>query len=223
MLATAVARCYNAFMLHGEQAKSAGTFARVVGWLRRRWEVGLAALKRLSGVPWVASFRTRRGERVRVRHIRPDDTTLLVDLFDHLSPRSRYLRFFTPLTNISRERVQQEAQQLAAINPERQGALVGIVRGPHGPAIIGVARWSQQPTQPNVAEVAIVVRDDYQGQGVGRHLFALLGEVARARGITTMTATTVAENHVVLRALHRSGLPFRTSTHRGETTIEIML
>lgn len=217
------ASMYNACMVHSEQARATGALGRAAGWLRRRWGTGLAALKRICGVPWLATFRTRRGQRVWVRHIRPDDATLLVDLFDHLSPKSRYLRFFTPLTNISRERVEQEARQLVTIDPERQGALVGIVGQGQAAAIIGVVRWSQHPTKPRTAEVAIVVRDDYQGQGVGQRLFALLGEAARARGIATLTATTVAENHVVLRALHRSGLPFRSSTHRGETTLEIAL
>jgi len=172
---------------------------------------------------WQTSFGSRRGHSIRARHLRPDDAELLVDLFEHLSPRTRYLRFFAPLTNISREEVSAHAQRFATLDPRREDALVALIDTPEGQRAIGVARFAQRPGQPQIAEAAIVMRDDYQGEGIGRQLFLLLLDFARERGVTTITAATVAENRVVIEGLRRSGFPHHTETHRGETTIELYI
>jgi GNAT superfamily N-acetyltransferase len=197
--------------------------ARASGALRRLLARQSVQNEGPEGAEWSARFVSRKGREVRARHLRAEDAGLLVDLFDQLSPRTRYLRFFAPLTNISREEVAAAAAHFASVDHSREDALIGLIDTPEGERAVGVARFAQRPGEPSVAEAAIVVRDDYQGEGVGRQLFMLLIERARARGIRTIAAATIAENRVVLEGLRRSGFPHRSETHRGETTIELYI
>jgi N-acetylglutamate synthase-like GNAT family acetyltransferase len=51
--------------------------------------------------------------------------------------------------------------------------------------------------QETVAEVAAVVRDDYQNDGVGKAICRLAAQVAVARGVRTLQILTRAENRMV--------------------------
>jgi GNAT superfamily N-acetyltransferase len=48
------------------------------------------------------------------------------------------------------------------------------------------------------AEVAIVVREDFQGQGVAKHLVKRLEAIARKNGYRGFTADVLAENKAML-------------------------
>ena len=52
------------------------------------------------------------------------------------------------------------------------------------------------------AEVAIVIGDPYQGQGLGRELGRRLADEARERGIARFTATLLGDNVAAHRLFH---------------------
>jgi acetyltransferase len=58
---------------------------------------------------------------------------------------------------------------------------------------VGVARYVM--TDPSTANVAIVVADEWQRKGIGKRLFEMLIDAARARGITRLEGEVLAENH----------------------------
>ena len=64
-------------------------------------------------------FTTQQGLEVRVYRLHADDSELLIDLFDHLSAQSRYLRFNEYLEHPDSEYVHQEAQALARVDDKR--------------------------------------------------------------------------------------------------------
>ncbi len=161
---------------------------------------------------------TSDGRALTVRHIVPHDTALLVDLFYRMSDRTRTLRFFRPL-NCPEDAVWREATRLSNIDPRLEAALVATAHEEGQERAIGVARLVHDPSSPQVAEVAIVVRDDYQAGGVGTTIINLLVQVAQARGITTLRAYMLAENRAVRRLIRRLGLTYTTQTSRGETLL----
>lgn len=79
-------------------------------------------------------------------------------------------------------------------------ALVAVV----GDRIIGVGRYDRQ-SGTDEAEVALVVRDDYQYQGIGSVLLDLLVVVARVNGIATFSASILAENRAMRGVFEGSG------------------
>ena len=61
-----------------------------------------------------------------------------------------------------------------------------------GDRLVAVARCVR--TGPDVADVAVVVGDPWQGQGLGRRLLKLLAERAAEEGITRFAGTMLADN-----------------------------
>ena len=172
----------------------------------------------------VATFTARGGTPIHCRLIRPDDAPILISLFVHLSPESRRRRFNTSLENIESERLIQEARLLADVdNRTTGGAILAFARLPDGKKPIAVARLGRFPNNPTSpeAEAALVVRDDFQGQGIGTALMALLAMLARRMGVETLTASVQADNEALFALLRRLQLPIERHTSHGETTISL--
>ena len=166
---------------------------------------------------------TRRRRDVHIRHIVPEDAALLIDLFNRLSSETRRLRFFTPKPDLPDEILWPKAVSLSNINPLVQAALIGTVQEMGHEHAVGVARMVRDADDPTTAEVAIVARDDYQGEGLGTVLFDLLIQVAMVRGLKRLRAISLAENKAVHRLVRNTGLPITSQTLRGETTMIISL
>ncbi len=166
---------------------------------------------------------TGRGRDVRIRHIAPADAALLVDLFHQLSAETRRLRFFVPRSDVPTEVIWREAERDANINPQVEVALIATVSEAEQECAVGVARMVRDAGDPATAEVAIVVRDDYQGEGLGAVLFDLLVQVALVRGLGRLRAVSLAENMGMRRLIRKTGLPFSSETRYGETTTTIEL
>jgi N-acetylglutamate synthase-like GNAT family acetyltransferase len=89
---------------------------------------------------------------------------------------------------------------------ERAVALIQIVR-----------------VKETVAEVAAVVRDDYQNDGVGRALCWLAAQTAAARGIRTLQILTQAENRMVRWLVRSLGAAYTAELRQGELTMTVQL
>jgi GNAT superfamily N-acetyltransferase len=118
----------------------------------------------------------RDGERLQLRPIRPDDAPRLQALHGRLSRQTLYQRFFSIMKRLPTD----WARYLADVDYHRRLALV-IEREPASRSeLIGVGRY--EPTDdPAAAEVAFVLEDRWQNQGLGTALLhSLLGPPPRA-------------------------------------------
>ena len=135
------------------------------------------------------------GAPVLIRPIRPDDKGMLADGLRRLSPESAQRRFLTPKRSFSRT----ELRYLTEVDGRDHVALVAEYPCDPSRRLIAVARFVRHQAQPDAAEVAVTVADDWQGRGLGSVLGAHLSHLARNRGIRRFTATMASEN----RAAHR--------------------
>ncbi|GAB4129912.1 MAG: GNAT family N-acetyltransferase [Roseiflexaceae bacterium] len=166
---------------------------------------------------------SKRGRQVHVRHIRATDDTLLIDLFHRLSDESRRLRFHSPVPNYPDTFLRDMAHRMADLDPHQADALIATVQEEGHERAIGVARLAVDPDDQAIVEGAIVIRDDYQGEGIGSVLFDLIVQVAIVRGHRFMRALSLVENRAVHRLIERLGLPYSSQTSRGEVTTMIRL
>jgi len=164
--------------------------------------------------PYGARFVTlRNGVTVRLRPIRPDDASRLIALGGRLSPRTLYQRFFTVRTLRP-----EEAAALSRVDGHDRVAIV-VDRGPGGPDdLLAVARYGVAGDDP-APEIALVVDDAWQGQGLGSILLDELLRVGSARGFATFRADVLAENRRMLRLLARFGTFVERSSEQGVVTI----
>jgi RimJ/RimL family protein N-acetyltransferase len=140
----------------------------------------------------------RDGAPVRLRPIRSDDQTRLIELYDRLSQHTAYQRFFTVMRRLPPD----WAKLLATVDYRRRLALVAEHDGPHGPELVAVGRY--EPTdREDTVEVAFVVQDGWQNRGLGTILFQGVLEAAVARGIRRFVAYVLADNLRMLDLIRR--------------------
>ncbi len=171
----------------------------------------------------MTTITTRDGRTLRVRHLSAPDAVLLERMFYRLSPQTIYRRFFIAAEHASPELVHKSAKRLAAINPQREAALVALADEQDGEEAIAVARFARLPHNPRVAEASILVRDDYQGTGVGRKLMELLIAEARTSGLERLILLTHADNTAMIRLATGLGLPFQGRHAEGLYEIHLWL
>jgi GNAT superfamily N-acetyltransferase len=131
----------------------------------------------------------------------PDDAPRLVAMFERCSPASRYSRFLAPLAHFPASHLVDVVRSSPA---RRSWVVEDLTTGD----VVGVASWFRNAE--DTAEVGLLVEDAWQHQGHGTALLDTLAESARAAGITTFVAHTLADSRHVHRLLR----------HLGATTIE---
>ena len=144
----------------------------------------------------VRTITLKDGFSARLRPIRPDDEPRLVDLYERLSRRTAYQRFFTVLRRLPSDWY----HFFANVDYVRRLALVVERETVAGVQLIGVGRY-EPAEEPDTAEVAFVVEDGWQGRGLGGILLEAVLGAADARGIRRFRAYVQADNHRMLRLL----------------------
>jgi len=146
-----------------------------------------------------------------LRPARDDDQAALAALLTGLSPRSRYLRFFTGAPSVTPAALRRMAGTGGGA-AERVDALVAVRDGLiAGHAMATDLRGSSGEV---VTEVGVVVADAQQRRGIGSALLAALAGRAHARGATRLTMEVLAENHAVLSLIGKQ-LPGARSRSSG--------
>ena len=152
-------------------------------------------------------FELDNGERLLIRPIEPGDKERLVNGLQQLSEESIRKRFLAAKPRFSRS----ELRYLTEIDGVNHIALVAVLeRDPD--QLVAVARCVRLPDRHDTAEIAIVVGDPWQGQGLGRELAQRLGDAAVAVGIRRFAATMLGDNEPARRLM-------RTFSRRLETAI----
>jgi GNAT superfamily N-acetyltransferase len=151
--------------------------------------------------------------------LRPEHARLVVEGFEHLSLRSRYLRFFTPKAELSPD----ELWRLMDIDGHERFALGASVRRDSEWVPAAVARFARVHTEPDTAEPALTVVDEFQGLGLGTALYGRLAEAARSRGYRRFVAEVLPENERMLRIFRRATPSSRIYRREGALKVEIDL
>jgi len=151
----------------------------------------------------------RHGDVIHIRPLRVTDERLLQDLFYRLSKDSVYERFMGHKNCHPRE----EIAMLADFDDTRNAALVAT-SNQDVEELLAMARYDVEPAT-GLAEVALVVRDEWQGRGIGTALFVRLIGLARAQGVRGFTAQVLATNGRMLKLFRASGLPIVDSFESG--------
>jgi GNAT superfamily N-acetyltransferase len=89
-------------------------------------------------------------------------------------------------------------------------------------AIVAVGRYDRYP-EGTTAEVAFVVRDDYQHLGLGHRLLDALAAAAWERGITEFSAETLSTNRAMLSVFRHSGFPVTTTSEYNEVSVRFAI
>jgi GNAT superfamily N-acetyltransferase len=151
---------------------------------------------------------------LRVRPLRTCEQAPVRELYRRLSPRTRYLRFFSPMPELP----DSILRLLTCVDYRRGLALVGEMETAGG-GVEPVALGSFAALDDRRVEVALVVGDDWQRQGIGVAIAARVMRAARARGFDRFVAHTLWENRVIRKVLGHVGDVVSSTTRHGVSEI----
>jgi acyl-CoA synthetase (NDP forming)/RimJ/RimL family protein N-acetyltransferase len=153
------------------------------------------------------------GRAVRIRGIRATDRPALLALNAASSDRSIYLRFFA----LSRQAADNYVDSLTQPPTANHVALLAELDG-RPVAVAGFERDGRDS-----AEIAVLVADDFQHEGVGTLLLEQLAALARRHGIARFTAEVLVENAVMTKALRALGYPLHSTIADGVSMLTLDL
>ncbi|MBM4268723.1 MAG: GNAT family N-acetyltransferase [Deltaproteobacteria bacterium] len=173
-----------------------------------------------GALPYPGSAVTRAklkdGQEILIRPLRADDERALRDLFHSHSQETIVLRYGTPIRHLSPAQVQQFVtldydgrMAFGAFLAHEQDGIPGETG-----RLLAVGRYELDRTT-NFAEVAFVVHDDLQGQGLGSRLLQMLVDYARERRIEGCTAQVLARNTAMMRVFSKWCSPMRATLEGG--------
>lgn len=167
------------------------------------------------------TFLTSKNRRIWVRPMTCQDAPLLLDIFANLSPQSRYMRFNESLESPDPALMERTAHEIVALDPDQGRGWLAFanIRGRKTP--VGGVRWVRVDAEH--AEIALTVRDDFQGQGIGSKLLPIAVLDASAAGITTIVAVVHGANQAVVQLLRHSPVPLQKTVSGGAIYVEIDL
>ncbi len=151
--------------------------------------------------------------RVLLRPIKSGDSALLLEGFKHLSADSRMKRFFTPRNSLSESQV----RYLTDVDQTNHVAWVAV--NPEETEGYGVGRFIRLAEEPNAAEYAITVIDEFHNQGLGTLLFTLIYLLAREAGLEYLKGYLIKGNVHFLERL--KALNAKVSQHDGVYQVNI--
>ena len=142
----------------------------------------------------MVAIETGREGQPGLARLEPADGIELRRFFFRLSPETLYRRFHSPITRPE----QAHPQFLLDVDHHDREAVVAVVDG----EIVGVARYVRRSGM-SAAEVAVVVADAWQRQGIATRMITALAAFAAAAGVERFTMTMQADNKPVLRLMSR--------------------
>jgi len=159
---------------------------------------------------YVSSWVMKNGTEVTLRPIRPEDEPSMVKFHETLSDRSVYLRYFYSLSLSSRV-AHDRLVRICFVDYDREMAIVAdsqdVNTGQH--RILGVGRLVKSHAK-NEGEVAVLVSDASQNQGLGTELFHRVIQIARDEKLSRVDAEILPDNFAMKKIARKLGFHLRT-------------
>lgn len=159
---------------------------------------------------WTADLVTRTGVALHVRPVVPSDEPTLAEMYQHVSADDLRFRFFTALREVGRDRL----GPMVRVDYDRTITFLAFADD----VLVAAAMLSADGDKRR-AEVALSVRAECKGRGVGWTLLEHVLRYARAEGIDEVVSIESTGNTAAL-ALERE-LGFATRADPGDATVVV--
>jgi len=176
-----------------------------------RRNVALAATAPVQLEQWIEF----QGQLALLRPIRPDDLAQHRRFLARVTREDMRMRFFTAI----RELPLRDLERLTQVDYDRDMAFIVASQGGGSEETLGVARACANADNSE-AEIAVLVRSDLKGLGLGALLLKKLIRYCGVRGINRLTGQALAENTRMLQLARKLGFSLQPS---GYDLVEMTL
>jgi GNAT superfamily N-acetyltransferase len=164
------------------------------------------------------TFRTTKsGLNILLRPVKIGDEPLMKDFFYGLSNDSMHRRFMSARMDMPHERL----QEFGIIDYANSMMILAIVEGDRKETIAAIGQYEINEKM-HTAEVAMVVKDEYQNMGVGHDLLIYLTRLARRRGLLGFTAEVLVDNKPMLDLFKSMGFDTEKRSDEGVYEMRMM-
>jgi GNAT superfamily N-acetyltransferase len=157
------------------------------------------------------------GKTVEFRPLLPSDEFAYRNFFYSLKEETIYSRFFFKMRSFSHEVVQK---QWASVDYRKNMSIIGLVQNRGHKEIMAIASYAHENSQR--AEVALVLREDFQSKGIGSHLLGILERIAKENQYTSFSATVLKENSTMIHVFRKRYPKAKLSSNCGYEVSIIM-
>lgn len=153
---------------------------------------------------------TSSGLNLLLRPVKISDEPLLKEFFYSLSDETMYQRFFSARKDIPHEVL----QGYVAVDYSQMMVIIAVLKKEGREFICGLGQYSLNRDM-HTAEIALVVGDEFQNQGVGAELLSYLTYLAKKQGLLGFTAEVMAGNDPVFRIFEKMGFAITKRIESG--------
>jgi GNAT superfamily N-acetyltransferase len=140
----------------------------------------------------------RNGRTIEFRPLLPSDEFSYRNFFYSLQEETIYRRFFYKMKIFSHEVVQK---QWASVDYHKNISLIGLSQKGGSREIMAIGSYAEE--EAGHAEVAFVVREDFQSMGISSYLLKELEKIAKGNNYRGFTATVLRENAAMIRVFKK--------------------
>jgi acetyltransferase len=148
---------------------------------------------------YVTQWKLKDGTPVVLRPIKPEDEVLFSELFKSFSEETMRFRFFQIIKDVTHEMLTRYCN----IDYDREMAIVAEIQEDKR-RIIGAARLIVEPGR-NCGEFAIVVGDQWQGQGLGSKLLDYIIEIGKDMKLEKIYGFVIPDNVRMIHLCRKKG------------------
>lgn len=159
-------------------------------------------------------IRLNTGEKVLIRPAKASDVGGIQDIFYHLKPEDIYTRFFNHLSSFTEDK----AQHLCNVDYENEMAFAAVIGERENEKVIGSSCYFVD-SMDNLAEVAYMIRPEWQKCGLGTALQQRMAEYAKSKGLRGFKANILAENIKMQRVIQKGE---KVSCKRYDNELEVV-
>ncbi len=164
-----------------------------------------------------SSLKLKNGKIAEFRPLLPSDEFAYRNFFYSLQEKTIYMRFFYKMRTFSHEVVQR---QWSSVDYRKNMSIIGLVQHGGHKEIVAIGSYAQE--SEDRAEVAFVVREDFQGMGIASYLLNVLAKIAKENHYNSFCATVLRENAAMIRVFKKSFPNADVSMNSGSDLLIVM-
>jgi len=156
------------------------------------------------------SLELKDGKVAEFRPLLPSDEFAYRNFFYSLQEKTIYMRYFYKMRTFSHEVVQK---QWSSVDYHKNISMLGLVQKGGHKEIVAIGSYAQD--SDDRAEVAFVVREDFQGMGIAAYLLEILEKIAKENQYSGFCATVLRENKAMIHVFKKRFPNARISSGGG--------